>query len=207
MPQNPKGIYIENPTGYHTDNWSQMTLKQRSFGNKRVRHIKKEEYMKGIGYAGAILLFSLSAVAHLEAQTQISTDIVYISPVPGSTMNMPQSSIAIRTKDEVDPGSLAAGGIISVTAASSGEHAGRTVLSDDTRTILFVPNVPFTEGEEVTVNLGNGLRMVDGSSVSSMKFHFTITQKLLKIPPPRITTEALIPYLPHTSARLLPFSV
>ena len=155
--------------------------------------------MKGIGYAGAFLLFSLSAVAHLEAQTQTNADIVYISPVPGSTMNMPQSSIAIRTKDEIDPASLASAGIISVTAASSGEHAGRMVLSDDTRTMLFVPNVPFTEGEEVTVSLGNGLRMADGSSVSSMKFHFTITQKLLKIPPPRITSEASIPYLPHAS--------
>ncbi len=155
--------------------------------------------MKGIGYAVAVLLFCLLPLEHLEAQGQNNADIEYISPVPGSSLNMPQVTIAIRTKEEIDPASLASTGLISVTADSSGNHTGRVVLSDDTRTIVFVPNVPFTGGEEVTVSLGNGLRLMDGSGVSPLKFQFTITPKLLKIPPPQINLEGSIPFLPRSS--------
>jgi hypothetical protein len=161
--------------------------------------------MKGIGYAIAVLMFCLLPLAHLEAQVQNNADIDYISPVPGSSLNMPQATIAIRTKEEIDPASLASSGIISVTGASSGNHTGRVVLSDDTKTILFVPNVPFTEGEEVTVSLGNGLHVMDGSSVSPLKFNFTITPKLLKIPPPQINLEGRFHFHP-TLLRCLPFS-
>jgi hypothetical protein len=145
-------------------------------------------------------MFCLLPLAHLEAQLQNNADIDYISPVPGSSLNMPQATIAIRTKEEIDPASLASSGIISVTGASSGNHTGRVVLSDDARTILFVPNVPFTEGEDVTVSLGNGLHVMDGSSVSPLKFNFTITPKLLKIPPPQINLEGSIPFSPHASS-------
>ena len=155
--------------------------------------------MKGIGYVIAVLMFCLLPLAHLEAQVQNNADIDYISPVPGSSLNMPQATIAIRTKQEIDPASLASSGIFSVTAASSGNHTGRVVLSDDSKTILFVPNVPFTKGEEVTVSLGNGLRVMDGSGVSPLKFNFTITPKLLKIPPPQINLEGSIPFSPHAS--------
>ncbi len=156
--------------------------------------------MKGIGYAIAALLFSLLMVTHSEAQTQNDANIEYISPVPGSFMNMPQATIVIRTKEKIDPASLSSGGIISVMAAASGNHAGKLVLSDDTRTILFVPNVPFTEGEEVTVSLGNGLRVMDGSEIAPLKFNFTITPKLLKTPPPQINSEGSILSSPHSSS-------
>ena len=76
--------------------------------------------MKGIGYAIAALLFSLLMVTHSEAQTQNDANIEYISPVPGSFMNMPQATIVIRTKEKIDPASLSSGGIISVMAAASG---------------------------------------------------------------------------------------
>jgi len=156
--------------------------------------------MKGIGYATAVLGFCLLPLAHLKAQVQNNADIDYISPVPGSSLNMPQVTIAIRTKQEIDPSGLASGGIISVTAASSGEHAGRLVLSDDARTILFVPNVPFTEGEEVTVSLGDGLRAIDGDGITPMKFNFTITPKVLKGPLLKINLEGSIPPSPRTSS-------
>ena len=155
--------------------------------------------MKRFVYTTAVLGFCLLPMASLKAQVQNNADIDYISPVPGSSLNMPQVTIAIRTKEEIDPASLASSGIFSVTAASSGNHTGRVVLSDDTRTILFVPNMPFTEGEEVTVSLGNGLRVMDGSSVSPLKFNFTITPKLLKIPPPQINLEGSIPFSPQAS--------
>ena len=73
--------------------------------------------MKGFGYATAVLGFCLLPLAHLKAQVQNNADIDYISPVPGSSLNMPQVTIAIRTKQEIDPSGLASGGIISVTAA------------------------------------------------------------------------------------------
>ena len=134
--------------------------------------------MKGIGYATAVLGFCLLPMASLKAQVQNNADIDYISPVPGSSLNMPQVTIAIRTKEEIDPASLASSGILSVTAASSGDHAGRLVLSDDARTILFVPNVPFTEGEEVTVSLGDGLRVIGGKRCYAAEIQFYDNTKI-----------------------------
>jgi len=64
---------------------------------------------------------------------------------------MPQA-LSPSEPNEKSTGQSRISGIFSVTAASSGNHTGRVVLSDDSKTILFVPNVPFTKGEEVTVS-------------------------------------------------------
>ena len=141
-------------------------------------------------------------VADLVAQEQSSSTIEYISPVPGSSMHMPQTTIAVRTKGNIDPSSLSSSGIITVTGAVSGIHDGKLVLSDDGRTVIFAPAIPFTQGEAVTVNLNAGLRVTDGSGVLPTQFTFMITPKVL--PPSlqkmRLEGEGALPAGTHRSS-------
>ncbi|MGA9408534.1 MAG: aryl-sulfate sulfotransferase, partial [Bacteroidota bacterium] len=97
----------------------------------------------------------------------------------------PQSTIIIRTKEEIDPVSVESNKTISVSGAVSGDHAGKVVLSDDSRTIIFIPNVPFAAGEEVTIDVSDGMRATNGSEIAPMKFNFTITPKVMTFSMPR----------------------
>ncbi len=156
--------------------------------------------MKGSWYAQVVLLSFLLPIARVEAQSQSRAVVEYISPVPGSSLSLPQTTIAVRTSKEIDPSSLATGGLVSVIAGASGQHAGRLVLSDDGRTVIFYPNVAFTEGEKVAVTFGTGLRLKDGTSADPVSFSFSITPKAMDLPPVQIMSEGQIPFLPHPSS-------
>lgn len=149
--------------------------------------------MKEVARASVVLVFGFLVLVHVEAQVQDNSHIDYISPVPGSSLNMPRTTIVIRTKGKVDQSSLSSHGTISVTGAKSGNHSGRLVLSDDYRTIVFIPDVPFTEGEKVSVSLRDGMRVIDGSGVAPLEFNFTITPKVVKVPLPQEISEGVFP--------------
>ncbi len=91
---------------------------------------------------GAILLLAV-AVGAPAAQAQVS-----VFPTPGSRYSMPTTQITFRG---VAPGQI---GSISVTGSTSGVHAGRLVADSDGNGASFIPAVPFTRRETVTVTTG-----------------------------------------------------
>ncbi|MGA7160888.1 MAG: aryl-sulfate sulfotransferase [Bacteroidota bacterium] len=153
--------------------------------------------MKRFVPTSVVIVFSLFTSVCFNAQAENNAHVDYISPIPGSALNMPLASIIIRTQEEIDRSSITSGGLISVTGTTSGVHTGKLVLSDDDKTLVFVPDAPFTEGEEVTVNIFDGLHATNGSAIAPLKFNFTITPKVLKAPLPIRPSEGSVPTIPH----------
>jgi hypothetical protein len=99
----------------------------------------------------------------------------YISPVPGSELNSRQTNIIIREGSKIDPGNLSNPYIIEVVGSLSGTHTGELLLSDDEKTVVFNPHLPFEPNEIVTVTLHRGLKTIEGKEVKSTSFTFKIT--------------------------------
>jgi hypothetical protein len=97
----------------------------------------------------------------------------YVSPVPGSRNVSPLNHIVLRDGRDLDAASLS-GSAVSVTGSRSGSHAGRLVLSDDGRTLVFLPHEPFAPGERVAVTLGAAARARDGGALPPFAFEFSV---------------------------------
>ena len=136
--------------------------------------------MKGIAKT-ALALIGCLMLGIPNADAQISSQMSYLSPVPGSAMNMPRTTIILRSKTAVDASSMTPEAI-SVSGSVSGVHGGSMTISDDGRTMLFTPSVPFSTGEKVSVSVRAGLRGTDGEQIAPFDFDFTTTSRVLKAP-------------------------
>ncbi len=84
------------------------------------------------------------------ASPALPAGIVYASPTPGARFVHPETNLIIRFARP-----LASTALPSIVAqgATSGVHAGRTRLSDDGVTVVFLPERPFAAGESVDVRV------------------------------------------------------
>ncbi|HEY3289566.1 MAG TPA: hypothetical protein VGK87_05520, partial [Anaerolineae bacterium] len=89
---------------------------------------------------------------------------------------MPNTSIAVRYNSEVQPGLLQSS-LFDVDGSLSGWHNGNVTLSDDKRTILFIPALPFTPGENVSVTFAGGAIGINGADFGRFESTFDITPK------------------------------
>jgi hypothetical protein len=117
----------------------------------------------------ALIIISLSSLTRGQIQ-----DYKYISPVPGSKLNLRETNIIIRQGENIDRSRLQLA-TLSVTGSISGTHTGKILISDDDRTIVFNPSNKFSPAEEVTVTLSAGLRTTSGNNLVPISFNFFIT--------------------------------
>ncbi|MEP7129212.1 MAG: Ig-like domain-containing protein [Chitinophagales bacterium] len=96
----------------------------------------------------------------------------YVSPMPGSTLNAPESQIIIREGSYLDPSTINAARF-TLEGTKSGYHHFRVVFSDDQKTIVLYPSQPFGFDEKVTVSIIQGLKTLQGSMIDSFTFSFT----------------------------------
>jgi hypothetical protein len=99
-----------------------------------------------------VLLPVVFSAAASPAGTRAS-EFLYVSPLPGSGMVSAGTNIIVRRSDHVGRDVLRELETISVYGSSSGLHAAVPVISDDGRTAVWTLPVPFTAGENVTVQL------------------------------------------------------
>jgi hypothetical protein len=97
----------------------------------------------------------------------------YVSPIPGSQLVSRWNNIVIR------PGGSLAGrpidaAALSVVGSQTGAHAGRLVLSDDRRTLVFRPSRPFALGEQVRVRFDAAVTSRKGGSLPPLEFTFAV---------------------------------
>ncbi len=103
----------------------------------------------------------------------VSPFLEYISPLPGSDRNLPETNIIIRPAG--DEGTIStAGGSLVVSGSASGTHEGRLRRSDDGRTITLQPDLPFHAGEVVTVRLGSAQPAAQPEASRAIEFRFRI---------------------------------
>ena len=122
-----------------------------------------------------IILFSFfSLLSMTKAQNLNTNKFQYISPVPGSKLNSPETNIIIRFGDAFE--SYYVDNSLNVTGSKSGLHTGKIVLAENDKTLLFQPVKPFANGEKVTVKLTNGLKTVANEQVPTLQFSFEISK-------------------------------
>ena len=119
------------------------------------------------------LLATLLSLASSGA-TAAPLGIRAISPVPGSRLVMPGTTLILRldpplTSREAPPASA-----FRVRGSSTGAHEGRTRLSRDGRALIFEPRVPFAWGERVEWALDTAYRLEGTMEGTSVSFDFTI---------------------------------
>ncbi len=119
-----------------------------------------------------ILIFSSNII--------FSQSFVYISPKDNSILISLGANIILKSNENIDQSSLSPNEF-SVTGSISGVHQGRTKLSDDNKTILFIPNLQFTANEVVSVNVIQGIKTTGGDALPAVKIHFKTTPLIQRI--------------------------
>jgi hypothetical protein len=118
---------------------------------------------------------STSSAAEVRA-VQTPRPFSYVSPMPGATHVSAGTTIVVREGSPIAPNSVSSG-LFHVQGSLSGDHAGRVILAPDQKTVIFVPNQPFTPAEEISVTLEPGLTLVGGDRLAGMSFKFTVSPK------------------------------
>ena len=116
-----------------------------------------------------LITFLMSALL-INAQDINTKRFQYLSPVPGSNLNSPETNIIIRLGDTFSNANIA--NCLSVLGNKSGLHKGKVILTEDGRTLIFKPENEFTAGEIVTVRLGSNLRTISGESIPVLQYSF-----------------------------------
>jgi hypothetical protein len=101
--------------------------------------------------------------------------VQYVSPLNGSVYNRPETNIIIRLRGIEVPDAVVNPEFISVVGSESGVHSGRTQISDNAATIVFVPGEKFRWGEIVDVRATVGMAL--GRPSASLTFSFAIMPK------------------------------
>jgi len=133
------------------------------------------------------LLYSLITVLFISniSISQEQSSFQYVSPKPNSSLNSKETNIIFKSADLINQSSLIDKNLISVVGSESGIHAGKLILSDDNKTIVFNPNNPFTAGETVKVTLKQSIKTLYGKRIKPEIFSFTISplQEPIKLDP------------------------
>ena len=117
---------------------------------------------------------------HLIAQGDDYSHINYISPVPNSQYVSPWSTIIIRSVVNIGRSVLTEKDIIEVTGTISGLHRGELILLEDNKTIIFKPELPFTEGEKIMVLFKENKLGASENKIADLNFEFTISNSWKK---------------------------
>ncbi len=102
---------------------------------------------------------------------QVGSSIQYISPMPYSLYVSIQNNIIIRANERLSESDVD-NNLLNVYGAKSGTHLGKLILSNDQRTLIFKPYVPFAYHEKVNVRLEEGLRTIYGDKIDTLNFWF-----------------------------------
>ena len=135
----------------------------------------------------SLFIFSMTA----SAGVSIDARVEYLSPAPGSALVSTRAHIILRSALPLAKESAGPNPIIHVEGSKSGVHAGRYVIADDGRTVVFTPDSPFRAGEVVSVTTNRVIALSRGTGISELAFQFTVTPKEYLTEKPRPLEEAL----------------
>ena len=129
--------------------------------------------MKKTGTVLFFFLFSILLLAQSVSETYRNIGYNYISPRPGSLLINPTNNIIIRSVYDLDIRKIQ-NNFITVKGSKSGNHSGKLILSDDNKTLVFYPTIPFELGETVMVILNKGSFSKNSIELEEYSFSFRI---------------------------------
>jgi len=115
---------------------------------------------------GAILLVLPLAALAAAAGSTPTPHLEYTSPMQGARYVRPGTGLILRFDQPLRPAAGTALPAVVATGSRTGVHAGRTVLADDGRTLVFKPQQAFAWGEEVAVTVGGAAAMRFTTSIA-----------------------------------------
>lgn len=101
--------------------------------------------------------------------------IQYINPIHNSTLNSRSSQIIIRPGEDLDKSCLTKPNLMTVHGSENGIYQGQLVLSSDNKTLVFKPDQLFQPNETIDVTLSSGLKDLNGKTIPSFSYQFTVT--------------------------------
>jgi Arylsulfotransferase (ASST)/Secretion system C-terminal sorting domain/Cep192 domain 4 len=126
-----------------------------------------------------IILLSLLLAVNSFSQSLNTDKYQFISPLPGSSNILPENNIIIREGGMIDQSTITNENML-VRGSKSGIHRGKMILSDDLRTLIFLPEVPYEFGEKVKVEFNGGIRLTNGRELSPLSFDFKIIKRKIE---------------------------
>jgi len=125
--------------------------------------------------SGLFITFIYSTI--IFSQQEIDQSYQYLSPVPGSVMNLPETNVIIKYWKPFNAQDILNKNILEVNGDKSGNHTGKLILAEKNQSIIYIPDIPFTEGENVNVKFLKPVRTVDDELIPALIFNFRITEK------------------------------
>jgi hypothetical protein len=101
--------------------------------------------------------------------------VQYLSPIPGSQNVSQQSNIIVRMGPQLDRLVTTDLMLFSVQGTKSGTIDGKIILSDDEKTLIFLPSKSFLPDEKIFVSIKNGIRSLSGEYLNPLHFEFTVS--------------------------------
>lgn len=108
--------------------------------------------VSAIIFGMVVLLWGLTAIN----AENVSVKFKYLDPIPNSRFVSRQTSIILRTGNEVTAHDVRNYDDITISGSDSGRHDFNLIISDDNRTAILKPYNEFYPGENVTVRFANG---------------------------------------------------
>ncbi len=119
------------------------------------------------------LVIALTLIVSASASAQFE----YIFPSDGSRNNFRETHLILRNGALMDPSSLTTD-MIELIGSKSGVIPASVVLSTDGKTVCIEPTIPFAYSENVTVHVKEGLRTLDGETLTGTSFQFSIRREM-----------------------------
>lgn len=128
-------------------------------------------------YFTILLIFSIILLDNASGQTGKTAEFRYLSPVPGAGYVLPESNIAFRSGNLL-PDYILKEISVKVTGSVSGPAPGELILSDDQKTLIFNPDIPFQWGEHVDVIISGKIKTKEGTPIDPVSFGFDIAKSI-----------------------------
>lgn len=128
-----------------------------------------------------LIVISLLFNAFPFSKDKYNSQLLYLSPVPGSKYITKETNVIIRYKENLNFGTVSRQNF-KITGSLSGEHSFNVIRTDEKNTIILKPDIAFTLGEKVKVEIMKGMSSINGLNFSSFNFTFTITTFIPKKP-------------------------
>lgn len=103
-----------------------------------------------------------------------NSEVLYLSPVPNSKYVTKETNIIIGYKNVINLKTISEKNFI-ITGSNSGEHSFQIIPCYEKNKIILKPDIPFASGEDVRVEIHNGLRTYSGLKLNAFEFTFSIS--------------------------------
>ncbi len=125
---------------------------------------------------GVFFITTVSYGGHSPEVLVYSHGLVFQSPKNGDTDVPQKTTLIVRPQASVVRSHTAQDFSFSVRGELSGVHSGKVVISDDNRTVIFKPDLPFVLNENVNV----GFSISDEKTFDPVIYSFRITPMTVK---------------------------